>query len=527
MRDTNKEKGITLIALVITIIVLLIIASISTYTGINAIKSSKLTKFKQELEIMQAEVDLLYEKCKNDDGNLDADKINSIGKDLSNLDTEEINDIFYSFNIDNTEDYRYYDIETIENLGISGVENEYLVSIKDRNVISIEGFESDGKLYRNLYEFPEKKRVGGSLDKGEVTFSVDVEEDSEGWNIHISNIEYSKYVGKGKILYQQVGEENWTTLVTEFKDDEYSFVIQEPGEYNIKIIDAANVEKITDESITIEALGNYLVDGTTYYDTLQEAVDGANNGSMIKVMKDVTEQNNATINKNVTINLNQKTITFQDNLNIQIEQSYKVIINGKGNIDGGSGSSSLIYNEGDLEINNAKISSLKSGDLIGTIGNRGNLVTNSCEITNDTINSIFTSDIGSNTIINGGNYGRIYDFQGELTVNGGTIEEIYINGHDMFVTIVAGVVNKLGSNLDADTIGTFIIGSADDEINQNNPIINDITWLSQDIIFYNGIIKCKNSIDFENFIKQVRTGYKTQITYDSSTQYYTAALVPE
>ena len=41
----RKDNGITLIALVITIIVLLIITSISTYTGLSTIKSSKLTKF--------------------------------------------------------------------------------------------------------------------------------------------------------------------------------------------------------------------------------------------------------------------------------------------------------------------------------------------------------------------------------------------------------------------------------------------------------------------------------------------------
>ena len=33
----KNQKGITLIALVITIIILLIIASVATYTGINAI----------------------------------------------------------------------------------------------------------------------------------------------------------------------------------------------------------------------------------------------------------------------------------------------------------------------------------------------------------------------------------------------------------------------------------------------------------------------------------------------------------
>ena len=115
MRCTIKEKGITLITLTITVIVLLVLAGITTYTGISSIKSSKLTKFKQQLEIMQAQVDMLYEKYKNDDGTLNEEEINKIGKDLSFLDTEEVDDIFNQvYSIDsidsiNKDTYRYYD----------------------------------------------------------------------------------------------------------------------------------------------------------------------------------------------------------------------------------------------------------------------------------------------------------------------------------------------------------------------------------------------------------------------------------
>ena len=62
----RNEKGITLIALTITIIILIILASITTYSGISTIKSSKLNKFKQELEIMQSQVNVLYEKYRTE-----------------------------------------------------------------------------------------------------------------------------------------------------------------------------------------------------------------------------------------------------------------------------------------------------------------------------------------------------------------------------------------------------------------------------------------------------------------------------
>ena len=44
----EKEKGITLMSLVITIVILLILASITTYSGIEVIKSSKLTTFTKD-----------------------------------------------------------------------------------------------------------------------------------------------------------------------------------------------------------------------------------------------------------------------------------------------------------------------------------------------------------------------------------------------------------------------------------------------------------------------------------------------
>ncbi len=74
----NNEKGITLVTLIITVIVLLILASIGTYSGIQVIKSSRLTTFTTEMKIMQIQVNELYQKYKDGDNT-----ILDIGKDLS------------------------------------------------------------------------------------------------------------------------------------------------------------------------------------------------------------------------------------------------------------------------------------------------------------------------------------------------------------------------------------------------------------------------------------------------------------
>ena len=243
MRGTIKEEGITLIAFVLTIVVLIILTSISAYTGISTIQSSKFAKFKQQLEIMQAEVDLLYEDCKNDDGSLDINKINSIGKDLTSVDEDKITEAFTRVGVSNTEDYRYYDKETIESLDISGVDDEYFVSIADRMVISVEGIEYKGKMYYNLYQFPDKEKLENNIDRGEVNFSAEIEESADGWIINVSNIQYSKYVGKGRILYKEATDEEWSIAGIDIQEKIYSFEVLKPGSYTVKIVDAAGVSK--------------------------------------------------------------------------------------------------------------------------------------------------------------------------------------------------------------------------------------------------------------------------------------------
>lgn len=134
----TNNKGITLVSLVVTVVVLLILASVTTFTGISTIKTSKLMKFEQNLKIIQAEVDALHEK------NEDAE----IGEELNN--TEEENKVFSAVGIVNTENYRVFTTETLKQLGIEGIEGEYLVSIKDRSVISLQGFEYNDEIIYQL-----------------------------------------------------------------------------------------------------------------------------------------------------------------------------------------------------------------------------------------------------------------------------------------------------------------------------------------------------------------------------------------
>ena len=54
---TKDNKGITLIALIITIIVMLILVSAATYTGFDTYENTKVNHFVAQMQLIQAKVD--------------------------------------------------------------------------------------------------------------------------------------------------------------------------------------------------------------------------------------------------------------------------------------------------------------------------------------------------------------------------------------------------------------------------------------------------------------------------------------
>lgn len=156
-KEINSAKGITLIALIVTIIVILILASVGTYNGIEAVKTAQLNKFISEMKIMQIQVNNIYDKYKNGEevlGYKDEVILNNIGKTVDS--SSKADSVFNSeaSGITDKNGYRYFDTETIKQLGIEGVEGEFFVNIEKRSVISVDGFEYNGKTYYTMDQIP-------------------------------------------------------------------------------------------------------------------------------------------------------------------------------------------------------------------------------------------------------------------------------------------------------------------------------------------------------------------------------------
>ena len=241
-----NSKGITLIALVVTIIVLLILASIATYSGIQIIESSKITTFTAEMKIMQTQVNSIYDQWKRGEVNKD-----ELGKDLeynSEVKEQASKVLTTELGIKDTTGYRYYDQETIKNLGIEGVKQEFFINIETRDVVSYKGLKYKGDMYYTLIQLPDGL-YNVDYTPGEYespTFDVDYEIIGENkYRIKISNIEYKGYINKWIVKYQLEGKDYENT------SEDLSFVVNEQGIYNVRI-ENGEVKSVTEKIIINE-----------------------------------------------------------------------------------------------------------------------------------------------------------------------------------------------------------------------------------------------------------------------------------
>lgn len=244
----EAQKGITLISLVVTITILLILASVATYTGINSIQLSKLSTFTAEMKIMQTKVNELYQEYKNGD-----ETILTKGQDITNdsqakialqgagenTDTETINR------------YRHYTLQDIGDLGLDGIkENEFLVSIQDRSVISYKGFEYEGTTYYTLDQLPNGLyNVDYNINNANIDFNLETSISNNGTQtIYIKDIVADGYVNKWQIRYRIQGQDQWQATEV-FEGNEYTIEVDEIGNYEVQVF---NNERISSDIKTIK-----------------------------------------------------------------------------------------------------------------------------------------------------------------------------------------------------------------------------------------------------------------------------------
>ena len=246
---TKDNKGITLIALIITIIIMLILGSVTAYTGINSYKSSRVNKFVMQMQLLQTNFDELASTKTA----VELDEL-----ELQSVTTQEqIDAIVNAFKQEevstaDTGEYKVFSANKIlEILDVENIENDIMVNFETREIVSTIGIEYEGVVYYTQYKLPGGQTIINDKNETIRDLSFILTETIDGLNatITISGIE----ITNGTLSYRETGSDYWTTITNYTNSGTlYDIVITKSAVYEFKLTDNvtgkdSNV-RITDET---------------------------------------------------------------------------------------------------------------------------------------------------------------------------------------------------------------------------------------------------------------------------------------
>lgn len=230
---TKENKGITLIALIITIIVMLILTSVVTYSGIETYKSTQVTKFVTQMQLIQTRVDDLVEE-KN------IEELLALGATIPNDKKSIINTAYRNGEILNNEEafFRYFNSQDLKNeLDLDdGIDDEILVNFKTREVVTVNGIEYNGTTYYTQYKLPNAQTIITDTSQltRDLSFDLGVSIDGLKATITIRNIK----ITNGTLSYREVGTEKWLDITNYTqKGKEFNVLVSKTGKYEFKLTD--------------------------------------------------------------------------------------------------------------------------------------------------------------------------------------------------------------------------------------------------------------------------------------------------
>ena len=240
----KNNKGITLITLVVMIIIIPILASIASTTGVNVIRQSKYNRAVSEMKTMQTKINELYEDYKGENVDNIADfgtGIDDISPSLQSKAETAINSV--NGNINNKREFRYLSSNYIKNtFDLDGVEGDYLVNIKTREVILIDGIKNDGEIYYSLNQIANEQfnveyvnpSIKYSPDGGTYILPKTItNEKSLNMNIELSLQDIPNSINVNDLIIKYAWSTSKDTEPTEWIQIQNETTISENGESNV------------------------------------------------------------------------------------------------------------------------------------------------------------------------------------------------------------------------------------------------------------------------------------------------------
>ena len=236
------------------------------------------------------------------------------------------------------------------------------------------------------------------------------------------------------------------TIAGNYPEQSYAaYMIAEGAE--VALVDCTGANNVKDANYNI-AYGNYNYSFVTFEDALAKVV----NGETIMLTKDVNEAIEIPADKNITIDLNGKTITSEATESIK-NYGTVTIKNGKITAADSEATRRCLYNYGTMTIEDVEFvqTYAKKG---AAINNEGKMTIESATV-NSVFYSIWASGANTETIINGGTYTAKNDVNvrdtwaycvvtlngAKLTVNGGS----FTGNHGVVIAAVTGAKATLNA----------------------------------------------------------------------------------
>ena len=244
-QTVSNDKGITLIALLVTVGVMLLLVSISVITGMESLDNTRLKGFYLQLETIQKRVDDIAttnESFVDDLGN--TIYIKEQGISYANLTASQqtllqniISNEGAEYNLNPT-NFRYFTIQDLENLlDLTQMEYNVFIDFESRTIIAENGINVNGKRYNILLSDTYFVKQDTTKNEGQITslyYSVSV----------YATGKYKVVITPGNTIgdLEKIGHVEYKKTITKYWETSANneIILELETEYNIKYIDTNN-----------------------------------------------------------------------------------------------------------------------------------------------------------------------------------------------------------------------------------------------------------------------------------------------
>ena len=251
MKKMKDNKGITLVALIITVIMMLILASVAVYTGADTYKHARVMEYVQEMQLIQSKVDEIV-------GTSTKEELLNLGAEVAS--NEQINAITSAYangeitSNDRTK-YRYLSKNDLNNIfSIDDATIDVMINFETREVVSVNGIKYNGITYYTQYKLPGGQTIINNREDNSRIVSFNTELLIDGLNSNITITDIS--ITNGTLKFSETdAKENFTNwgIITNYteREKEYKASISKSGNYTFILQDNTDKSKVLEQKVKI------------------------------------------------------------------------------------------------------------------------------------------------------------------------------------------------------------------------------------------------------------------------------------